>query len=199
LITLPERLRSENEVFRKMMDALSSRIRVASPGIIQSFNANKQTVEVRIAIQEKITINGEVSDITIPKLVDVPIFMPRAGGFALTLPVQAGDECLVIFSDCCYDAWYQSGDIQKQIDHRRHDLSDGFALLGIWSQPHVISDYDTSSAFLRNEAGSVKVKVSANEIDLIATTVKINGKDYMQHAHLGVTVGSGTTGGVSPV
>jgi hypothetical protein len=156
---------------------MTSRMRVAVPGIIQSFNATAQTVTVQVAIRERVNLNGNLSWETIPLLVDVPIFMPRAGGFTLTMPVTAGDECLVVFGDNCMDAWWQSGGVQNQVEKRRHDLSDGFAIVGIWSQPRVLPDYKTDAAQLRNDAGDVyveidgqgKARVQATDIEFHAT------------------------------
>ncbi len=172
--SIPERTKAQNEQWRKAQDQGAFDLRVAVPGIIQSFDASKQTVVVQAAIRERINLNGVISWETMPLLVDVPIFMPRAGGYALTLPVQAGDECLVVFGDACIDAWWQSGGVQNQIDRRRHDLSDGFAIVGIWSQPKVISDYSTNSAQLRNEAGSAYVEIKGDVINLVSPS-SING------------------------
>lgn len=174
MITVPERLQDDLEVLRKMFDGFSSSLRVAAPGIIQSFNAAKQTVKVKIAIREKITNPKTriVEDVEISELVDVLVFMPRAGGFSLTLPITAGDECFVIFADNCFDAWYQSGGIQNQTDRRRHDLSDGIAICGIWSQPKAIPAYSTNSAQLRNAAGSVMVEVKDDVVNIGGSTFR---------------------------
>lgn len=106
-------------------------------------------------------------------LVDVPIVIPRAGGYALTLPIQAGDECLVVFGDMCMDGWWQSGGVQNQVECRRHDLSDGFAIIGVWSQPRVIPGYSTGSAQLRNDAGSAYVELAGDTINIVGGTVNI--------------------------
>ncbi|MGI8770932.1 MAG: Gp138 family membrane-puncturing spike protein [Acidobacteriaceae bacterium] len=39
-----------------------------------------------------------------PILADVPIFLPSAGGFTLTMPIMPGDECEVVFSDMDFQA-----------------------------------------------------------------------------------------------
>jgi hypothetical protein len=143
------------------------------PGIIQSFDSSKQTVSVKIAIREKLSFNGKpFEDVEIPILGDVPIYMPRAGNFILTMPVKVGDECLVVFTDTCYDTWYETGNIGNKIDNRRHDLSDGIAFLGIWSQPKVISNYSTDSTFLRNLNNDSYVEIRDNDIN-IKTPTKI--------------------------
>lgn len=127
------------------------------------------------AIREKINFNGEESWIDIPLLVDVPIVFPRAGGYVLTFPVKKGDECLVVFGDMCIDAWWQSGGVQNQVESRRHDLSDGFAIIGCWSQPRVVSNYSTESVQLRNEAGNAYFEIKGSTININADTINIKG------------------------
>jgi hypothetical protein len=174
MIGLAARLQLEMSVWKKLLEQFDHSLRVACPGIIQSFNASSQTVKVKLALREKVIYDDAPPTwVDIPVLVDVPILIPRAGGFALTLPVSAGDECLVVFGDMCIDAWWQSGGVQNQMDRRRHDLSDGFAVLGIWSQPRVLSDYSVDSAQLRSDDGNVMVEVKSNEINVNAATVNV--------------------------
>lgn len=170
-ISTSARLKSIAEPLKRMMDDFGVKLRVAMPGIIQSFDSTKQTVTVQLAIREKLSLGGKpYEDVNIPIIEDVPIFMPRAGNFALTMPVAVGDECLVIFGDNCIDSWWESGSVGNQMDRRRHDLSDGFALLGIWSQPKVIANYSTDSAVLRSLDGSSEVEVKGSEINIITST-----------------------------
>lgn len=151
-------------------------LRVASPGIIQSFDSKEQTVTVQLAIREK-RLEGDGTErwLDIPQLVDVPVVFPRAGGYVLTFPIKPGDECLVIFGDNCMDAWWQSGGVQNQIDCRRHDLSDGYAIPGPWSQPRTIPGYSTNSVQLRNESGSAYVELAGDTVNIVGGTINIKG------------------------
>ena len=170
-VPISVRLGNENELIEKRLEKLSYRIRVACPGFVKSFDAAKQTVTVQLAIRERLSFNASpFEDYDIPILQDVPIFMPRAGNFVLTMPVTIGDECLVIFGDNCIDDWWQSGRVGNQMDNRRHDLSDGFAILGPWSQPNVISDYSTDSTRLRNLLNDSYVEVKDNDINIVTPT-----------------------------
>lgn len=168
-------LRTPNEERQGELDARAAAIkmRVCVPGIIQNFDAASQTVTVQPALREKMLADGDESWVDIPLLVDVPIVVPRAGGYALTLPIQTGDECLVVFGDMCMDGWWQSGGVQNQVECRRHDLSDGFAIIGVWSQPRVIPGYSTGSAQLRNDAGSAYVELAGDTINIVGGTVNI--------------------------
>ena len=118
MISISERLGVEGEGQKRALEGFSLGFRCVSPGIVQTFDSVKQTVVVQLAITEKIKCNAEafvakyksnIGAVVIPLLHDVPICIPTAGGFSLTVPVQPGDECLVVFSDTCFDAWYQKG------------------------------------------------------------------------------------------
>lgn len=173
-VPLSVRVGDETEMMEQKLEKLSNRIRVACPGIIQSFDSDKQTVSVKLAIREVVSLNGNPAEnLEVPILQDVPIYMPRAGNFVLTMPVTIGDECLVIFGDNCIDAWWQSGSVSNQIDNRRHDLSDGMAIIGIWSQPKKISGYSTDSAVLRNLSNDSYVEVKDSEINVVSSTVNV--------------------------
>jgi len=182
MISIAERLKVSNEGNKKAFDNYDLNLRCASPGIIQSFDPVAQTVTVQLSVTERIKIDGIETAETIPLLVDVPIVLPMAGGFYLSIPIQAGDECLVVFSDTCFDAWHQSGGVQNQMSLRRHDLSDGFALIGVNSQPNVIPSYQTNATQLRNDAGTNYFRLSGTEIEMVF------GDSYIKIDASGITV-----------
>ncbi|MCL9653139.1 hypothetical protein L2088_00345 [Pseudomonas protegens] len=95
-----------------------------------------------------------------PLLLDCPVQFPAGGGCTLTFPVAKGDECLVVFSSRCIDAWWQSGGIQVQAELRMHDMSDGFALLGFRSLPRMIPGISTSAVQLRSDHSSAFIEVN---------------------------------------
>ena len=129
-----ERTGSVGSAIKYTLGSLEADIRCAIPGIIQSYDPEKGTCTVQCAIRERVSVNGSESEMSIPVLPDVPIVMPRTKDYMLCLYPQKDDECLVVFSDLCIDGWWQSGGEQSQMDNRRHDLSDGFAILAPWSQ-----------------------------------------------------------------
>ncbi len=179
---------NNQELYQQILDEASTQIRVAMPGIVQAFDSIAQTVTVQLAVREKI----RQPDLTykwieIPLLVDVPVVFPSAGGFSLTLPVAMGDECLVVFADMIIDGWWASGGVQNQPEKRRHDLSDGFAILGIKSQPRKLANYSTTSAQLRTDDGAVFVDVSTSGI-------KLNGNVTITGT---LTTASATIGGIA--
>ena len=151
-----------------------NRIRVAMPGIVDSFDTSQQTVNVRLAIREAWNEDGKETWKDFPLLPDVPVVFPRAGGYVLTFPITAGDEILVVFGDMCIDAWWQNGGVQNQIDCRRHDLSDAFAIPGPWSQPRRISGYSTNSVQLRNESGNAYIELNDDVVNIKAKNINFD-------------------------
>ena len=128
------------EALRAALDGRQAEMWTALPGIVQSFDPAAMTVSVQPAVAGRISDEaGKAASVDLPILPDVPVVFPGGGGFALTFPVAAGDECLVVFASRCIDAWWQSGGVGEPMEPRMHDLSDGFALVGVRSQPHRLS------------------------------------------------------------
>lgn len=192
-----ERTMDEIEIARRTLDAASIDLRVAAPGIIQSVNYGRQTCTVQLAIREQLNHEGDLEWVDIPILPDVPFFVYSGGGYCLTLPVAPGDECLVVFGDSCMDAWWQNGGVQNQADHRRHDLSDGFAIVGFRSQPNVVGGFSSGSAMLRNASGSAYIEIAGDAIHIQSGGTTIDGVPFMGHTHSGVESGGSSTGGVN--
>lgn len=176
MISVFQRIGDDPEMLKKFVDNFMYDLRVSMPGIVESFDPVKQTVVVRPAIREKLNLNGKITWEEIPLIPDVPVYFPRAGGYVMTMPIQEGDECLLLFADSCIDAWYQCGGVQNQIERRRHDLSDACALVGVWSQPRIVSGYSTDSAQLRNESGSAYVEIKGDNINMAGNKLTMTFK-----------------------
>lgn len=213
-------LYNDNEdALRLAFDGRLSMLWTNFPAIVTAVDLTKNTCSVQPAIQGVIEDeNGIKQYVNLPVLVDVPICWQKAGGFVLTLPLAVNDEVLVIIASRCIDAWWQSGGIQKPMEARMHDLSDGFAIPGPSSQPNKITNVSSTGAQLRNLAGTTYIEISADgkikmkaptEIGLEATTIKVTGNlvatgqvtagtpavNLITHVHTGVTPGGGSSGG----
>lgn len=82
-------------------------------------------------------VNG--SDVKLPEFIEVPpIFM--SGGTSYTAhPISAGDYCLLIFTERCYDRWYEGQDFVQPAEYRMHDYSDGFAIVGLFPRSEALT------------------------------------------------------------
>lgn len=187
-------------------------LRVSIPAIVTDFDPVKQVVGVEIAIREVVRTPSGPVDTAIAPIYNVPVCFPSAGGFSLTLPIQSGDEGLLVFCDMCIDLWWARGGIQNQLERRRHDLSDCGFYPGGRSQPRALPSYSANSAQLRSDDGSTYVEIAAGQIvNIVAPSgvnitgnlvvsgeVTGNGIPLSTHLHPGVQAGGSDTGAPIP-
>lgn len=174
-----QRVGDSEMAMRLALRGLQSSIWTALPAIVQSFNATAQTIVAQLAIKmQQQLADGSWTDIEVSPILDVPVVFPNGGGFTLTFPITAGDECLLIFSSRCIDDWWQSGGVGTQIELRMHNLSDGFALVGPRSQPRRLSSVAINATELRSDDGLTKVKLGpGSKIRLEAAQVEVHARE----------------------
>lgn len=194
---------TQEAAFRAQIDARLKDLHTCLPGIIAKFDAATQTASVQPAIKRVFTEKGAVN---LPLCVDVPVAFPGGGDFFVTFPVQAGDECLLLFSERAIDLWHAQGGTKPPAEYRLHDLSDGIAIVGLNSHPKKIANFNATAMELRNRTNSVRIRLNANgEIDIkgnvnidgnlnITGTTIGNGVNLNTHRHSGVQTGGGNTG-----
>lgn len=153
-------------------------------GSIVSFDAAKQTATVKIAMQ-RLVFNqpqgaGEQLQlfptiVEYPALVDCPVFVNSGGGSVLTMPVEAGDTCLILFNDRDFDTWFSTGSTVQPNTLRTHSLADGLILVGFRNLRNPVLSYSITDAELRNDklGGQVslgtKVGIKNNSTSLLTT------------------------------
>ncbi len=214
--------KSETARFKSLLKHALIDLRVSTPAIVTAFDPVKQVVTVQIAISELVRkLKGPVWT-AIPPIYNVPIVLPRAGGFCLTLPIAVGDEGLLVFCDQCIDLWWQEGGqqpppsppppkpptplIQPNFERRRHDLTDCGFIPGMWNQKRVLTNYSTNSMQLRSDDGTAYIEIAAGGVinikgsqiilDSTGNDTEIDGRVFLTHKHSGVTTGGGNTGNV---
>jgi hypothetical protein len=220
-----ERVGDTETAMRNMLQGLKSSLHTALPCIVETWDPVKNVITCQPAISSNVRqFNGTVTPQKLPLLLDVPVMFPGAGGFVLTHPISPGDECLVHFSERCFNAWWAQGGVQPQEEIRFHDLSDGFAFFAPKSVPKVWPSISTTTAQFRDQPGTTyfevapagvlnlvavaTINLTAPNINLIASeminlsgntesegTLTNNGVDISStHAHSGVEPGGGDTG-----
>lgn len=208
-ISTQAQIGNEQQSTQALKSDIYSSMRVAMPGVIQSFNPGAVTCTVMIAVKGKVKSESA----QLPVLVDVPVIFPRGGGCTITFPIKTGDECLLVFADRCIDFWWQNGGVQESVDPRMHDLSDAFAIVGPQSQAKKISGISTQSLQVRTDDGSSYIELMQNGNVNITTPlltvngdVKVNGSitstgdqvasgiSQVSHVHGGVQSGGSKTG-----
>lgn len=177
-----ERLNDREEALRQMQDGFQSKMWTALPGIVQSYDAAEGTVSVQPAVNgQQLLIDGTYKIIPMPLLIHCPVLYAGGGGFLMTFPIAEGDECVVVFSSRSIDAWWQSGGAQGQIEYHMHDLSDGFAFIGPFSQPRLPENISASVMQLR-KGDNVIFETDGTSVDF-QVPVNVLGISVTEHVH----------------
>jgi hypothetical protein len=161
-----ERINSPAAALRAVQDGVAQRIWTALPAIVQAFDATNITADVQIAIQRQVrSPKGDWTNQTLQVNTKCPVCFQSGGGAGLFFSLQQGDEGLLIVASRCIAAWWAQGGIQPQPQFRVHDLSDGFFLPGVFSQPRKPSAAVAPGvAQLRTLDGQTFVEVGAGEV-----------------------------------
>ena len=216
-----ERWSDHEEMLRSAMDGKQSGLWTAMPGYVVSYDptgngSGSPTVTVQLGIQgTTLDSTGAYKQVNYPVLPDVPVMFMNGGGVTLTLPIAVNDECLVVFGSRCIDYGWNAGGIQPAIDARKHDINDGFAIVGPRSGKRPLGNISTTRAQLRSDDGTTYVELdpTGHVVNVVApggmtfTTPKLTvngqivatgdmtaGSVTMQtHVHGGVQSGSSNT------
>lgn len=194
-------------------------VHTAMPGQIVSFDPMSQTASVQLAMRRITTAEAGSQELTLPLITKIPVMFPKAGGFSLRFPVQAGDECLVVFAERELTQWKNFGGVQTPKDYRRHHLTDGICILGLSSAKNALQNFSNTNCELSNENGDTKVSISNDTIVIEAkgkkimlsesgimidgdltvngiisgTEVKVNTIELSQHVHVSANAGDNTS------
>ncbi len=127
------------------------------PGKIESYDADTQKADVRpMVLRSQNTADGELTE-EIPVLPAVPVVFPRAGAFRVTFPINAGDRCVLVFSEQSIDN-YQISQSDSPSDpelFQRHDLSDAIAIPGWYPDASALGATDSDDLSIGEEGGPV--------------------------------------------
>ena len=126
---------SHYELLQLLKNEIFKDLHVCVPGTVAGVN-DDGTVSVDVALKLKVGVPGLPMglDTSWPQIGSVPVVTPQGSGGGFVAPPQVGDGCLVVFSDRCIDGWFTTGQPQPLTVTRMHDISDGFAIVGINSQ-----------------------------------------------------------------
>ena len=89
-------------------------------GKIESYDNLTNTAKITISSLRRLA-NGDTCEY--PQLEDCPVFILQGGGSYLSMPIDSGDNCLVLFNDRCIDDWYIAGQVTAPDDTRAHAIA----------------------------------------------------------------------------
>lgn len=168
-----------NEVLQMAIDYNIGNLYTCLPGIVQSFNSSRGTVDVKPSIK-KLLESGQTIDL--PVLKDVPIVMPQTSQGGLSLPISSGDGVLIMFSQRSIDAWKVGRTDSAPNSIRKFSISDAFAIPGsfpstqrqLQKKTYSKGPVLTGSQLFLGNAISPKVGLTAPvNVDIVAMLVQV--------------------------
>jgi hypothetical protein len=186
-------------------------MRVAMPARIESYDATKSLVDVKIAIPQ---VRQDESVFEIPVITSVPVMWLSTLTTSVTFPLKRGDYGLVVFCDWDIAKWAVGLDESEPQSERRHNLTDSVffpqthglrpsSLVGL-SLKHGTSEVLLTETGIVVTGGAVTVNTPALTVNASSTTfngnvtitggANIGGIPFNTHKHGGVTTGGGITG-----
>lgn len=173
------------EILEKMIERKLSDAHFSLPAEIVKYDSAKQMASVQPFLKQR-TVDGV--DNNLPVINNVPVFMPRASGFFIHIPIKKGDKVTLFFSDYSIDGWLQDGNKSLDTDVRNHSLNDAFAvpMINYWSSP--ISGVDADDFVITN--GSLEAVFKKSGVIEVDGDVKANTISLKHHVHSVSAVGT---------
>ena len=189
---------TQTELLEQAKNNAMMDVRVSMPARIVSFNPATKTASVEIGLK---MVNADDTQSDYPPLVDCPCLFTRGGGFHLVHPYKAGDKGIVLFSDRCFDGWFQAGQVAPPMDFRVHSMSDAYFIGGADCLDNV-SPIVGNAMFIGKDDNSAGVAIKASgDIDLNGVNISPSGIITLpdgtilnSHVHGNVQSGNSTTG-----
>jgi hypothetical protein len=148
------------------------------PATIVSFDTSDCSASVQPSINKNY-FDGTTEQL--PVIHKVPVVFPVSGLASFTFPINAGDFCLLLFSERSLEEWKRLGINEKPIDRRKFALSDAIAIPGLipfGSQMPALNNEDLvikygDSEIRITQAGEIQIN-SGTEVTNITSTGDIN-------------------------
>lgn len=173
------------DTLQRFKGGILASLRVCLPGTVVAVDSVKMTVDVAVGVLQNVSKQGLAGglDFKYPTLLACPMVTMQGGGVGAVMPVEAGDECLVVFSDRCIDEWYKTGQATPLPNFRMHDIGDGFAIVGVNSMANVVS-----LPLLANEGGICETQNAAGaKVVVNSATGLISIKNGTQNLYTALT------------
>jgi hypothetical protein len=107
-------------------------VHTAFPAVVKSYDAETRRAEVQPSLKRKMS-NGEFMDL--PIIVDVPVLYFGTAKAGIHIPLEEGDEVLIVCSERCLDSWKDAGgDSIEDADTRRFSFPDAICIPGLQAQ-----------------------------------------------------------------
>jgi hypothetical protein len=121
------------DVFQKFFDSRMAEVHTMLPGKIVSYDEGTKRAVVQPLIKLKKAVNGEILNLEIPPINNVPVMFWATQGFLLKFPIKKDDGCAIFFAESGIGNFLNGrGDIVNPDDLSRFSLTDAVCVPGLW-------------------------------------------------------------------
>ena len=158
-----------SDVLAQLKRDTQSSLNAVQIGIIESFDATNQTATLRMAIKQVESIEPDGTRLLKehPLVLECPVMTLFGGDSFISMPIEAGDSCIVLFNDREIDNWLYKGGVLAPSSGRIHNITDAIAIVGIRNFQESITDFLTDGIRISYAATS-RMDLSQDAIDSIA-------------------------------
>jgi len=161
------------------VDRFMCEVHTCAPGTVVSYDAAKQTATIQPSFQR--VYDGQ-APMTYPKIYNVPVIFPRTANAWIRVPVAAGDNVMLHFSERSLDKWLtQGGGIMDPGMPHKFQETDAIATPGLYPQSGAFTPKGADTSIeVTNGLGWLEVtqdgkfKLSNGSGDLLTTIQAIS-------------------------
>lgn len=183
---------NDTDAMETLFDDLMSHYRGAMPAIVKKVETKQDgtlsTLSVQPAINYIVANELTIDYQNVPIITDVPFCIPYSQtlGLGLTIPIQNGDDVLIVCPDRSIDNWQEFGGQQNPVEPisaRMYDLNDAIAIPGILRDATGFKDYSLTNIEIRDKGRdtfvsldsnkTITLKSSNNEIEINDTVIDV--------------------------
>lgn len=176
---LPQFKENVNQSFLEVLEELKTDILLSincvKLGTIEEFDPTTQTATVKISYKRILWTdydgNQQLGDY--PVLINVPCFVYTGNTESyISMPINKGDTCLVLFNDRDIDNWFFNGDDLPPNAERYHDIADGLCIVGWRNMNNKIEDYLADGIRIKFNTNT-DIKIKDQLINILSGLIKI--------------------------
>lgn len=182
---------SQKNVLDRFEKSLLTKLNCIKLGKIKSFYHETQTADIEID--------------NYPQISGVPVSFICGANFSIQVPVEEGDDCIVLFCDGDLDNWVNGNGYIPAFSQDKHGLNGAIALLGITNLLTKVENYITSGIRIKYKDSSIELSDGGITINgnvtvngTITSVGTLGSVELSTHIHAGVQNGSGSTDKPTP-
>lgn len=150
---------------RLLFQAMIGGVRTAFPGIVEAYDPATMRAEIQPCLMR--SYHNAPAPTPLPKLLDVPVLFTSTGSLHIIAPPDVGSYVLIVCCERSIDQWLTSGGVVDPVNPRKFDVSDAFAIPGLFPLPSVAGVSPPTAVGvleIRNSTGLVMMSVAQDKI-----------------------------------